>query len=336
MNHPPLRVLIFYNLPTTPADDPEAESDSEVVWTSQAIETCLREAGFAATREGIGRDPQQVIDVVRRERPDVVFNLFEGLADQSESEARCAGLLEWLGVPFTGSPSRALTLARSKPLTKHLLRGAGLPTADFFVVEQRPLRECPLRWPVIVKLAEEDASLGLDQGSVVMDLRSLEARIDHLVARYDAPMMVEEFLNGRELSVGLIAVPELRALPACEIVFEEREPGAWPIVTYDAKWNPGTRDYDSTPPLYPAPLEAELAERLAELAKRAFTLLGCRDYARVDFRLRADGSPCILEVNPNPDLSPVAGLAGQLGSAGLSHADLVVGLVHAAAARGPR
>lgn len=94
MNHPPLRVLIFYNLPTTPADDPEAESDSEVVWTSQAIETCLREAGFAATREGIGRDPQQVIDVVRRERPDVVFNLFEGLADQSESEARCAGLLE--------------------------------------------------------------------------------------------------------------------------------------------------------------------------------------------------------------------------------------------------
>jgi D-alanine-D-alanine ligase len=334
MKHAPLRVLILFNLPTTPADDPEAESDSEVVWTSEAIETCLRAAGFVATREGIGRDPQRVIDVVRRERPDVVFNLFEGLADRSESEAQCAGLLEWLGVPFTGSPSRALALARSKPLTKHVLRGAGLPTADFFVADGEPLTKCPLPWPVIVKLAEEDASLGLDQGSVVQDLVALNARIAHLCARYGAPVMVEEFVHGRELSVGLIALPELRTLPACEIVFDEREPGAWPIVTYDAKWNPGTRDYEATPPLYPAPLDADLAQELARLAEQAFEVLGCRDYARVDFRVRSDGTPCILEVNPNPDLSPIAGLAGQLTSAGLSHSDLVVGLVRAAAARG--
>jgi D-alanine-D-alanine ligase len=98
--------------------------------------------------------------------------------------------------------------------------------------------------------------------------------------------------------------------------------------------NPGTRDYEATPPLYPAPLDADLAQELARLAEQAFEVLGCRDYARVDFRVRSDGTPCILEVNPNPDLSPIAGLAGQLTSAGLSHSDLVVGLVRAAAARG--
>jgi D-alanine-D-alanine ligase len=107
-------------------------------------------------------------------------------------------------------------------------------------------------------------------------------------------------------------------------------------VTYDAKWTPGTRDYDATPPLYPAPVSPRLKERVENLAREAFQLLGCRDYARVDFRVKAGGKPYILEVNPNPDFSPVAGLSGGLTSAGLTHAQFTVDLVHQALARGKK
>src|SRR5262249_10620015 len=134
--------------------------------------------------------------------------------------------------------------------------------------------------------------------------------------------------------VGLIESPELRALPVSEIEFVDQSPGYWPIVTYDAKWKPGSRDYEATPARYPAVVSSRLAARLHALAREAVQLLGCRDYARVDFRVRPNGKPCILEVNPNPDFSPTAGLAGGLASAGLTHAQFTVELVHAALARG--
>ena len=123
------------------------------------------------------------------------------------------------------------------------------------------------------------------------------------------------------------------ALPASEILFVEKDPDFWPIVTYDAKWKPGTRDYEATPPAYPARVSPRLRDKLQMLAMQAYRLLGCRDYARVDFRVRGS-KPFILEVNPNPDFSPTAGLAGGLESAGIPHAQFTVDLVQRAVARG--
>jgi D-alanine-D-alanine ligase len=263
-----------------------------------------------------------------------VFNLFEGLADQYGTEAFAAGLLEWLGIPYTGCPYQTLCVARDKPWTKRLLRGAGLPTADFFVVEEGLVEDCPIEWPVIVKPGMQDASIGLDQNSVATDLARLNERVAYLLDTYGPPVLVEEFVNGREFNVGLIESPDLRALPVSEIEFVDKEPGYWPIVTYDAKWKPGSRDYEATPAKYPAVVSPRLAQRLHRLAKDAFRLLGCRDYARVDFRVRPNGKPCILEVNPNPDFSPLAGLSGGLTSAGLTHAQFTLELVQSALARG--
>jgi D-alanine-D-alanine ligase len=271
---------------------------------------------------------------IEKKKPDVVFNLFEGTADQSGNEAVVAGLLEWLRLPFTGCSSQTLCMARTKHIAKTLLQGAGLPTADFFVVEKGPVLNCTIPWPVIVKPATQDASVGLDQGSVVQDLDSLNARVDLLIKNYGAPVLVEQFIVGREFNVGVIENPDLRVLPISEIKFIDKDPKFWPIVTYDAKWAPGTRDYESTPPLYPAPVSPRLKARVENLAREAFQLLGCRDYARVDFRVKPSGKPYILEVNPNPDFSPMAGLSGGLTSAGLTHAQFTVDLVHQALARG--
>jgi D-alanine-D-alanine ligase len=330
----PARVLVLYNEPVLPAGHPDAESEHEVLGTVAEVAKALAGAGHAVRRLGVGRDPGPLLTGLRRERPDVVFNLFEGLADHYETEAHVAGLLDWLGIPYTGCPFAALAVARNKPLTKHLLQGAGLPTPGFLVVEAPPVPECRLGWPVIVKPAGQDASVGLDQGSVVTSQERLEARVAQLLEAYGPPVMVEQFIRGREFNVALVEAPDLRALPVSEILFTDPDPNFWPIVTYDAKWKPGSRDYESTPPKYPAEVAPRLRARLERLAASAFGLLGCRDYARVDFRVGPTGRPTILEVNPNPCFSPTAGLAGGLASAGLTHAQFTLQLVERARSRG--
>jgi D-alanine-D-alanine ligase len=199
-----------------------------------------------------------------------------------------------------------------------------------------PVGECPLAWPVIVKPSDQDASVGIDQGSVVSSPKQLEQRVKYLLDEYKAPVLVEEFIPGREFNVGLVENPELRVLPLEEIAFVRDEPGSWPIVTYDAKWKPGSADDRATPSKTSATVSPRLKSRLERLAKQAFRVLGCRDYARVDFRVKAPAKPYILEVNPNPSFNPNSGLACSLVAAGLPWEDFAVQTVQRALARGRR
>lgn len=332
----PARILILYNEPILPPGHPDFESEHDVLNTADAVAGFLEAAGFAVSRLGGGRNVDALLAGLREQRPDAVFNLFEGFADQGDTEAHVAGLLDWLGIPFTGCPAPALALAHRKHLSKFLFRGAGLPTPDFLVVDGPAVPACPIPWPVIVKPAQQDASVGLDQGSVVTAAVQLEDRVRHLLARYGPPVLVEEFIAGRELNVAVVEAPEARTLPVGEILFLDQGPGSWPIVTYDAKWRRDSRDFKATPAKYPADVDPGLAGRLKAFACRAFRLLGCRDYARVDFRVRPSGEPLLLEVNPNPDFNPTAGLAAGLAAAGLTHARFTADLVRAALARGSR
>jgi D-alanine-D-alanine ligase len=331
---PPIRVLVLYNEPVLTPNHPDFESEQQVLETVKGVSEHLVRAGFDVCHLGVSTNPRLLLDGLRELCPDVIFNLFEGVPDQGTTEAFVAGLLEWSGIPFTGSPFVTLTLARSKHLCKYLFRGAGLPTPEFMIVENVPVLACPLRWPVIVKPAQEDASVGLDQGSVVVDLPALNDRVASLLKNYGPPVLVEEFIAGRELNVSMIEAPKLRILPVSEVLFTRDGPGYWPIVTYDAKWRPGSRDYEATPPQYPANVDTGLAKALGKIARQAFRLLGCRDYARCDFRVRPSGEPYLLEVNPNPDFNDLAGLAGSLKSAGLTHAEFTKNLVKMALLRG--
>lgn len=327
------QVLVLFNEPVLPTSHPDAESEHQILSAVEFVTTSLLDAGFAVTRLGVSHDPGPLCDRLRTRRPDVVFNLFEGTADRGDTEAHVAGLLEWLDVPFTGSPAQALCLARGKHLTKRLLRGAGLPTPDFFVVEEAPVTTQPIPWPVIVKPSGEDGSVGIDQGSVVTSRDQFDERVDSLLRRYGPPVLVEEFVPGREFSVRLVETPDLHILPVSEVRFAEAGFARWPILTYEAKWSLGSREDKATPVGYPEDIPAVLVERLGMLACQAFRLLGCRDYASVDFRVRPSGEPHLLEVNPNPDLRPTEDLARALAAAGLSHAHFIVQRVHAALAR---
>jgi D-alanine-D-alanine ligase len=329
--HSPVRVLVLHNQPVLPPDHPDAESEIGILDNVAEVEAMLQQAGFQVSRLGVGYDPGVLVSGIARHRPQVVFNLFEGLADYDHVEAVAAGILDWLGVPFTGSPYSTLSL--TKPMFKHLFRGAGLPTPDFLVVDRLPV-ECPLDWPVIVKPGTRHASLGLDQNSVVSDHRALNERVAYLLEHYGAPVLVESYVPGREFNVAVIDNPDPQTLPIAEIVYLDRREGYWPILTYEAKWDTGSEADEMTPPVCPADIEPELADKLRDLALRCYRLVGCRDYARVDFRVDPAGQPYILEINANPDFSSGAGLARMLRAAGIDHAQFACDLVKNALARG--
>lgn len=318
-------VLVLFNEPVLAKDHPAAESEHSVVEIAARIASVLGEGGFDVAQLALGSDPTLLWAKLQKRRPDAVFNLFEGNPHHPETESFVAGLLEWAGIPYTGSPFATLTLARAKHTAKYLLRGAGLPTADFMVVDKLPMPACQLRFPVIVKPATQDASVGVDQGSVCESASAVEERVRFLLKEFGPPVMVEEYIAGRELHVALVELPELQTLPATQIVFPAG--GAWSILTYEAKWAA------DAPRSQVAALPKAMSVELSDIAMKAYRLLGCRDYARVDFRVNEAGRPFILEVNPNPEISEEAGFADCLGRIQFSHRDFIVRLAQQAVSR---
>src|SRR5262245_6728173 len=176
----PPSVLVLYNEPVLPRDHPDAESEYDVLETLADVVKVLTAAGFAVRTLGINYDPQPLLDEVKRHRPDAVFNLFEGIPTRPGTEVSAAALLEWLGLPYTGCPSACLALGRDKVRSKHLLAATGLPTPAYVVIDRAPVPQWAGSWPAFVKPALEDASVGIDQGSVVTDQAQLAARVRYV------------------------------------------------------------------------------------------------------------------------------------------------------------
>ncbi len=326
-------VLVLYNQPLLPRDHPDAESEHSVVRIANEMARILADAKYGVTTFGLGADPQTLWSVLKKRKPSVVFNLYEGTLHNAESESYVAGLLEWSGIPFTGSPPEALSLSRAKHTVKYLMQAAGLPTADFLAVDTLPAPRWPGTFPVIVKPAKLDGSVGLAQKSVCVNQREVRERLAYLLTTYGPPVIVEEYLDGREFNVPLIELPNLQVLPPLEVTFVTDAQNAWAIQTYDGKWERGSHQYETT--LYHSEVKLSRAaiRRLDRIALKAYRLLGCRDYARVDFRCNAAGEPFILEVNPNPEISEMAGFAGCLDEAEVPYKRFIVRLVEQALSR---
>ncbi|QEL15218.1 GNAT family N-acetyltransferase [Limnoglobus roseus] len=333
------RITVLYNEPTLPPDHPDAASEHDVLDTTDIIAKVLQTAGLPVSRLGITDNVEALIAGLKAQSPDAVFNLFEGTAKWGNTEAYVAGVLELLRVPFTGSSVQPVTLAKSKTLTKHLLQSAGLPTAKFLMLESLPVPVDPLPWPVIVKPGLEDASIGIDQKSVVKNQQELEARVEYVLKTYGPPVLIEQFVRGREFHIAVWDRGDGPfTLPFTEIVFLEQEGDdpLWPIVSFDAKWKPDSRDYKATPVKNPPdPIPPAVERMLSDICVRASELVGYRDYSRVDVRLDANDQAYILEVNPNPCINPLAGVAAALTTAKVEYADFILTLVRSALKRGP-
>jgi D-alanine-D-alanine ligase len=346
-------VAILYNEPTLPPGHPDLGQEAGVLESVAAFEDALGDGGHDVRRLGVGDSVRGIVERLSDQRPQVIVNFCEAFAGQTVGEPHLAALFELLGVPYTGSPPECLALVRDKARTKWLLAGAGLPTAPFVLLRpgdplpQQPLATWLATGRLFVKPADEDASLGISQESVVADWQALERQVER-VSPYGR-VLVESYIDGREFNVGVIALGHVaeslrdscsasrrdaaKCLPIAEIEFRTGSEMRWPIVTYDGKWSAGSAADRSTPVRCPADVDSELADRIREIALAAFRVTGCRDYARVDLRVDRAGDIFILEVNANPDVGPNAGLARALGAAGIEYREFALRLVETAAER---
>lgn len=312
-------VGIAYNLYVPVARDLNERQSEETVeeMAQQAYEAVLA-ADYPAVLIPLKESFMGFLRRIQEVKPQVIINMCEGFCGRPALESNVAGGYELLGIPFTGNPARTLCLCQDKFQTKAILAAHGLPTAKarLMTAADQPVG---LKFPLIVKPNAEDASTGVYPNSVVRDAKSLRERVQKILDTYEEPALVEEYIEGREFNVAVMEAETVRALPVSEIDFSALPPGQPKIVSYEAKWFEDHELYLKTPPVCPAPIAETVRARLQESAAAAFKVLGCQDYARVDFRMNKDGDIFILEVNPNPDISLNAGYVRALTAAGLDY-----------------
>jgi D-alanine-D-alanine ligase len=297
------------------------------------IEEVLRTAGWEPQAIPVGADILGALGTLAGRRPRAVINLCDDLLGRSDHEMHFAGALELLGIPYTGAPPLALGLCRDKVMTKLILRGHGIPTAPFVLVEDPDSPLEGLRFPIIAKPATEDGSLGITDASVAGDEAAARRAIKAVLDAY-GPVLVEEFIEGRELNVPILGNAPPRVLPVSEIDFGGLAPGMPHICGYEAKWEQADDRYTGTTGICPTELGEQLQDRIERWSALAFRSLGLRDYARIDWRLSPTRGLMALEANPNPDISPSSGFLRSVRAAGMDYSEFIGQLVEETLARG--
>ncbi|WP_050724613.1 D-alanine--D-alanine ligase family protein [Vulgatibacter incomptus] len=334
-----MKITVLYNRDYesdgSQASDPGHEARAEIEGVAQAVESALRRIPGVETRLLPCRGTSlRFAEDLRADPPDLVFNLCESLAGDSRGELAVPAILESLGIPYTGSSSVALALALHKQKAKELLRGVGVPVPDGRVVRRPPdLDGWDAAFPLMVKPAREDASVGISPASVVHDREALERRVRHVLDTHRQEAIVERYVEGRELYVALLGNDPPEVLPITEIDFSELPATLPRIVTYDAKWVPGSVEDRGTRPHLAEITDPEVRARVEHVARETFRTLELRDYGRVDLRLDADGTPWVIDVNANCALAPDAGYARAAAAIGLPYDAMIARLVEVAIER---
>lgn len=299
----------------------------------ETVERALLELGHLPIRLPFTRDLGAALAQIKSAQPELVFNLCETVDENPLLAGHPAAMLELLGLPFSGSSALALLLSTDKAAVKHLLRGAGLPTPSFFLYEGgKGILPCDLRFPVILKPRFQEASIGIDQESVITKKGDLSAALHQFYDKY-GPIMAEEYVEGREFNVALFGYPQPRVMPLAEINFSQFPAGLHHIVSYKAKWDEESFEYHHTHRYFPDNLPESLQRAIRRLAQDCFAFLGLRDYGRVDLRLDTLGRINILEINANPCLSPDAGFAAAVAESKMSYTEMVGEFIRFAAMR---
>jgi D-alanine-D-alanine ligase len=298
--------------------------EAEAVRTEWDVAETLRRAGHDVQVLGVSDDLQPIRQAVEGWRPHAIFNLLMEFRDVGVYQVHVASYLELLGVPVTGSDARGILLTRDKALSKQLLRFHRIPTPGFAVFPRarRIGGAGGLRLPLIVKSREEEASLGIAQASVIRDAAKLRERVAFVHRTLGTDAIAEEYVEGRELTIGVLGNRRLTALPVWELFFESLPPGSAPIATARAKFDDAYRrrvGIRSGAAALPGDLEA----RIRRLAKRAYRGLGLSGYARVDLRLSPDGRVHVIEVNATPDVAEQEDLAASARAAGIPYPRLL-------------
>jgi D-alanine-D-alanine ligase len=304
----------------------------------EQMRTTLQQLGHDVARFAVADEVDTLVHALQREAPDLVFNLAESFGGKSALESNVAALLSLLDCHYTGSSPAGLLLAGDKVLAKKVLRFHGIQTPEFATLYRGSVDWADkLTFPVIVKPPQEDASLGITSSSVVHDIKDLFDRIDALQSEYQAHVLVEQYIEGREFYAGVLGNTNAAALPLIELDFSRFPEGKPRIATFDAKW--GTdgegagEEFAGTTSVFPTDLDPALEERIREIAVETFHALRLRDYGRIDLRVTPSGEIYVIEANPNCYLERESEFARAARQSGLEYDAMIAQIVALAMAR---
>jgi D-alanine-D-alanine ligase len=319
-----LQVAIIYNQPgiSRYTSIGEGKAVAGVLDEVDEVHRVLKGGGYLVSLVPLAPPLVGVTERLRALDVDIVFNLFEGFPECPGSEGIVARMLSDMGLIFTGCNSRALSLCLDKVRTKAVLDSAGIETPAYQVLDHGNLSSFSLDFPCIVKPCAEDASHGISPQSVVRDYRGLVGQVERVAEHYGGRALVEEFIDGREYNITVMGTDRPVVFPVSEIVFSRRD-GAPGILTYDAKWESTSADFNGSKVVCPADIDVHVLERIKRIALSAFKATGCTGYARVDFRMDNQGRLMVIDVNPNPDIAHDSGAAIQARHAGLTYIQFI-------------
>ena len=330
-----MRVTLLHS-----ADALEPPVDPVLDDVSSALETL----GHQVSRVAADADVSPVVSGLLRAQPELVFNLTESFAGVSSLDSNVAALLNLMDLRYTGSSPSGLFLAGDKSLTKKVLGFHGIQTPEFMTVYRGAVDWAgDLDFPLIVKPPQEDASIGITGKSIVSDIKELFDAIDSLQSEFGQPVLIEQFVEGREFYVGVLGNFEVEALPIIEMDFSGLPAGMPRIASWEAKWGADgsgegegaekSVEFRGTKSVFPTDLDEALTARIQKTALDSFDALRLRDYARIDLRVSAAGEIYVIEVNPNCYLEKNAEFARAAQCHGLSYHALISRIVELASAR---
>ena len=317
-----MKIAIVYNRPSQ-AGEASWQSSQDVLRQVKAVQHSLEELNVDCLCIPFDHDVAAFITKVKEEKIEAVFNLCESVDDDAQLIGHPAALFELLGLPFTGSGPLSLMLTTDKLLSKRVLTAAGIPTPSYLVYNGGGLPSLlDFALPGIIKPRLEDASIGIDQDSIVFKKKELFEKLPVFYQKYGS-LLVEQFIDGREFNISLFGNPKAHVLPVAEIDFSAVPKELHKIVGYRAKWDEEAFEYHNTGRLFPEKLPHLLERNLRKVAVDSFKLFMLRDYGRIDVRTDHFGKIYVLEANANPCLSPDAGFVAAANQCRMSFTDII-------------
>jgi len=327
-----LKVLLVFDTPVEkPRDYLYIDEFKTIDWETESnVYKALINNGYQVSLLGVNKDVNVLLEQIKENTPDVIFNLAEVFDNKSSLDKNFVGFLEMLGIPYTGSSSKTLFLCNDKALHKKILRFHKIRVPKFHDFYRSHKVKLPktLRLPLIVKPLADEASRGISQASVVDNEQAFLDRVNFIHEKMQMDAIAEEYIPGREIYVTIMGNKKVEVLPFREMKFGNEKNGDEPrIATYKAKWDKQYREKWGLENVFPSKLAEGVAQELGEICKRAYRVLNMQSYARFDVRVTQSGRTFIIEANANPNLAKSDEVAQSAEKAGISFDKLIQKIV---------
>jgi len=321
------KVLVLFDTAGTPPADQDFTKELKTDdWAAEAhVIAALKKLGHEVRTIGVWDEPGMIIDEIKTNPPDVVFNLTEHFNEVSAYDRNVAGLLEMMDVPYTGSSPTGLTLCKNKGMAKELLAYHKIRVPNFAIFSPGSTIRSPkhLKFPLFIKPLREEGSVGISQGSFVENDEAFDERVHFIHERLNQEALAEEYIEGRELYVSILGNDRLRVFPFREVIFSEVPDDQPKFSTFKAKWDDAYRKRWGIQNVFAEPLPNGANQRIAKICKAAYRALRIRGYGRIDLRVTPEGEIVILEANPNPNLERKDEFAQSAMKTGLSYPRMI-------------